>query len=280
MLIRLNWKGMGSKMEKVIVKIGGSIAGEGLENVVNDVAACVKDKKIVIVHGGGPQIDSLSKRLGKEPIYFTSPSGFKSRFTDEETRDIALLAMAGYVNKKIVSLLGFRGVSAVGISGADGPTLIARRKDKLIVQDGGKKRVVRGDYSGIVEEVDGTLVNILLSSGFTPVIAPIALSHEGELVNVDGDRAAAQLAKAIGANMLISVTDVPGLMLDEQLVRKLTANEARRLIEEIGGGMKKKIFAALEAIRIGVPLVVVCSGLEENPITRSLKLESGTVITQ
>ncbi|MBS7287433.1 MAG: [LysW]-aminoadipate/[LysW]-glutamate kinase [Candidatus Freyarchaeota archaeon] len=265
---------------KMVVKVGGSLADEGLEKSIMNVYAAAKDNQVVIVHGGGPQISALSEKLGKKPVYVTAASGFKSRYTDQETRDIAVMAMVGNVNKRIVSLLNSRGISAVGISGADGPTLIARRKDKLIVQEGNKKRVLKGDYSGKIDEVNGSLVSLLISLGYVPVVAPIAISSDGELVNVDGDRAAAYIAKAINADVLVSVTDVPGLILNGKVVRRLTIKEAEELVSQLEGGMKKKVFAALEALKIGVPAVVICSGLMENSVASAAKMECGTVITR
>ncbi len=265
---------------KIVVKIGGSLADEGLEKVVANVSAATIGNQMVIVHGGGPQINVLSERLGKKPVYVTAPSGFRSRYTDEETRNIAVMAMVGNVNKKIVSLLNQFGISAVGISGADGSTLIARRKDKLIVQEGDKKRVLRGDYSGKIDEVNDKLISLLISLGYVPVVAPIAMSNDGELVNVDGDRAAAYIAKSIDADMLVSVTDVPGLILNGEVVRRLMMSEAEKLVPMVEGGMKKKIFAAIEALKIGVPAVIICSGLMENAVISAIKMESGTVITR
>lgn len=265
---------------KIVVKIGGSLADEGLEKSMANVYTAAKDNQVVIVHGGGPQISALSERLGKKPVYVTAPSGFKSRYTDQETRDIAVMAMVGNVNKRIVSFLNSRGIPAVGISGADGPTLIAKRKDKLIVQEGDKKRVLKGDYSGKIDEINGSLVSLLISLGYVPVVAPIAISSDGELVNVDGDRAAAYIAKAINADVLVSVTDVPGLILDGEVVRRLTIKEAEDLVSRLEGGMKKKVFAALEALKIGVPTVVICSGLMENSVASAAKMECGTVITK
>lgn len=265
---------------KIVVKVGGSLAGNELEKVVTNISLAAKDNQVVVVHGGGAQINSISEKLGKKPVYVTSPSGFESRYTDEETRDIAVMAMVGNVNKRIVSLLNVKGVRAVGISGADGPTLIAKRKDKIIVQDGDKKVVLKGDYSGKIEKADGTLVSFLLSLGYVPVVAPIAISTDGELVNVDGDRAAANLAKAINADMLVSATDVPGVILNGEVVRKLSIDEAEKLLPKIEGGMRKKIYAAIEALNIGVPTVVICDGTVENSVVRAARLEHGTVITK
>ncbi len=265
---------------KIVVKIGGSLADEKLWSVIRDVAEIAKDEQVIVVHGGGPQINFLSEKLGKKPVYVVSASGFRSRYTDEETRDIAVMAMVGNVNKKITSLLNSLGSPAIGISGADGGTLIAKRKDKLIVQEGNKKRVLKGDYSGKVERADGKLVSFLISLGYVPVVAPIAISDDGELVNVDGDRAAAHLSQAVGADMLVSITDVPGVILEGKIVRRLNISEAEELITRLEGGMKKKVFAALEALKMGVPVVVISSGLIGNAVTRAVKMECGTVIAK
>ncbi|MEM1657469.1 MAG: [LysW]-aminoadipate/[LysW]-glutamate kinase [Candidatus Jordarchaeales archaeon] len=265
---------------KIVVKVGGSLAGNELEKVVANISLAAKDNQVVVVHGGGAQINNISERLGKKPAYVTSPSGFESRYTDEETRDIAVMAMVGNVNKRIVSLLNVNGVGAVGISGVDGPTLIAKRKDKIIVQEGDRKVVLRGDYSGRIEKTDGTLISFLLSLGYVPVVAPIAISTDGELVNVDGDRAAANLAKVINADILISATDVAGVILNGEVVRRLTIEEAEKLLPKIEGGMRKKLFAAIEALKIGVPTVVICNGAAENSVVKAARLEHGTVITK
>ncbi len=262
----------------ITIKIGGAMVDKGIENLIEDIANLSKEHRIVIVHGGGPQINEIAKRLGKEPVYVTSPSGFKSRFTDKETRDISIMAMAGRVNKKIVATLWKNGIPAVGLTGLDGKTLIAKRKDKIVAVENGRKRVIRGDYSGKIEEVDGRLLNLILENGYVPVVAPIGISHEDEPVNLDGDRAAAHIAKAVNANIFISLTDVQGVIIDEKVIQRLDRQEAEKILKKVGGGMRKKIFAALEALNLGVKPVVICSGLEKNPISSALTLKTGTVI--
>lgn len=251
---------------------------KGIENLIEDITNLSKEHRIVIVHGGGPQINEIAKRLGKEPVYVTSPSGFKSRFTDKETRDISIMAMAGRVNKKIVATLWKNGIPAVGLTGLDGKTLIAKRKDKIVAVENGRKRVIRGDYSGKIEEVDGRLLNLILENGYVPVVAPIGISYENEPVNLDGDRAAAHVAKAVNANIFISLTDVQGVIIDGKVIQSLDRQEAEKILKKVGGGMRKKIFAALEALNLGVKPVVICSGLEKNPISSALTLKTGTVI--
>nr|MDO8090536.1 [LysW]-aminoadipate/[LysW]-glutamate kinase [Candidatus Sigynarchaeota archaeon] len=262
----------------ITMKIGGAMVDKGIENLIEDIANLSKEHRIVIVHGGGPQINEIAKRLGKKPVYVTSPSGFKSRFTDKETRDISIMAMAGRVNKKIVATLWKNGIPTVGLTGLDGKTLIAKRKDKIVAVENGRKRVIRGDYSGKIEEVDGRLLNLILENGYVPVVAPIGISYENEPVNLDGDRAAVHVAKAVKANIFISLTDVQGVIIDGKVIQSLDRQEAEKILKKVGGGMRKKIFAALEALNLGVKPVVICSGLEKNPISSALTLKTGTVI--
>jgi len=262
----------------ITIKIGGSLADRETGSLVEDVNKLIKEHKLVIVHGGGPQINEISKKLGKEPTIVKSPSGFKSRFTDKETMDITIMAMAGKVNKNIVALLRKNQVPAIGITGLDGRTIVAERKDKIVAIENGKKRVLRGDYSGKIREVNGALLKLIMENGYLPVVAPIGISLDNEPVNLDGDRAAAQIAKAVNADVFVSLTDVPGLIIDGELVRNLNRQEAEEVLKKVEGGMRKKIFAALEALDLGIKMVIICSGLEKNPVSSALELKVGTVI--
>ncbi len=263
----------------IAIKIGGAMVDKETGNLVADLKNLIKENKIVIVHGGGPQINEIAKKLGKEPIFVKSPSGFRSRFTDMETRDISIMAMAGKVNKKIVALLRKNQIPAVGLTGLDGKTLIAERKDKIIAVEDGRKRVLRGDYSGKIKETNGVLLSLFLENGYIPVVAPIGISFEDEPVNIDGDRAAAHIAKAVNADIFISLTDVQGVMIDGELIKSLSKQETEEIIKKVGGGMRKKIFAALEALNLGLKPVVICSGIVKDPISSALTLKTGTVIT-
>ena len=249
------------------------------ENLIADIGKLSKEHKIVIVHGGGPQINEITKKLGKEPKFVMSPSGFRSRFTDKETRDISIMAMAGKVNKKIVALLRKNQIPAIGLTGLDGKILIAERKDKIIAVENGRKRVLRGDYSGKIKDVNGSLLILFLENGYVPVVAPIGISYEDEPVNIDGDRAAAHIAKAVNADIFISLTDVQGVIIKGELIQSLSKQDAEEIIKKVGVGMRKKIFAAIEALNLGIKPVVVCSGLEKDPISSALTLKAGTVIT-
>ncbi|MEM2144224.1 MAG: [LysW]-aminoadipate/[LysW]-glutamate kinase [Candidatus Jordarchaeaceae archaeon] len=262
----------------VTIKIGGAMLNKETGNLIADLNKLIKEHKIVIVHGGGPQINEISKKLGKEPVFVTSPSGFRSRFTDKETRDISIMVMAGKINKSIVALLQKNQIPAIGLTGLDGKMLVAERKDKIIAVENGKKRVIRGDYSGKIVEVNGTLLNLIIEKGYIPVIAPIGISHENEPVNLDGDRAAAHIAKAVNADLFVSLTDVQGVIIDGEVVHNINRQEAEEYLKKVKGGMRKKIFAALEALDLGIKPVVICSGLEKDPISSALTLKTGTVI--
>ena len=210
-----------------------------------------------------------------------SASGVKSRLTDKETLIIAEMVMAGKINKELVSELLKREVKAVGISGIDGNTIQSKRKDKLTIYDPerGKKRVIRGDNSGKIEKVDPTLLQLLLENGYTPVIAPITASEEMDPLNTDGDRTAVHVASALKADKLVLFTDVEGVLKDGKVVPKIGAEDIKDFFELVKGGMKKKVFAAREALDMGIQEVIVSSGLVENPISDAVEGKIGTSLS-
>jgi acetylglutamate/LysW-gamma-L-alpha-aminoadipate kinase len=172
------------------------------------------------------------------------------------------------------------GLQAVGISGVDGGTVNApRKKDLLIVDEKGRKRLINGDYSGKIQTIDTNLVNLLLKADYIPVISPIALGNEYELLNVDGDRLAAHVAGALKAETLIFFTDVEGVIIGEQVVDTMTYMEAKEMLPKIGHGMITKLYAVLEALDRGVGEVRITSGLKVNPITEAMNNMTGTLIT-
>ena len=161
----------------------------------------------------------------------------------------------------------------------DGTLFEGRRKKKLAtVDERGRKVLIDGGYTGRVEAVNRSLVELLMSGGYLPVVSPVALSEEHELLNIDGDRAAAALASGMSADAVIFVTNVEGLMLDGRLVENLPATEVQRALPGIGFGMQKKVMAAADAVRQGVPRAIICSGTRQEPLTRALALERCTVI--
>ena len=264
----------------IVVKVGGSILKEGSSELVYDIKNVLSKNQIVLVHGGGKEVTEIASKLGKKQEFVVSPNGFSSRYTDKETIEIFTMVMAGKINKQIVSSLQRHGISVVGLSGLDGFLVRAKRKKRLVVVDErGRKRVVDGGYTGKISEINAHLLRLLTENSYVPVIAPVAISEEFEPLNVDGDRTAAYVAGTLNADRLILLTDVEGLVLNCKLVPKLNVSEAKKSLSKIGRGMITKVYAAIEALNLGVGEVLISSGLERLPISSSLEHECGTVIT-
>ncbi len=263
-----------------VVKFGGSILAHGVpDSLIADIAK-LNPEETVVVHGGGPEVNELSRRLGVEPRFVVSPDGIRSRYTDSETMEIFVMAMKGKINTEIILKLSANGVRAAGISGTDAGTIVAQRKKKLLtVNDRGRRMVIEGGYTGTIQDVSSVLLKTILSSGIMPVVSPIALGTEFEALNIDGDRAAAGIAGKLTANALILLTNVDGLLRDGNVVPHLNLEEAYAEIKKVGNGMDKKILAATEAIKAGVDKVVIANGLVNDPVTRAFN-NVGTVITR
>ncbi len=267
----------------IVLKLGGRLLAQdvSLNELFDDLAQISKNHKVVVCHGGGPQIDDLLSRLGIEPVILESASGVKSRITDKETLEVAEMVMAGKENKEIVSKLLKRGVNAVGISGLDGNTIQSKKKDKLVIIDpeSGKKRIFRGDNSGKIDKVNPQLLKLLLDNNYTPVVAPITASEEMDPLNTDGDRTAVHVASALKADKLILFTDVAGVMKEDQLISKIGREEMKDYFNYAQGGMKKKIYAAKEALELGIQEVIISSGLIQKPISDAVAGKVGTSLS-
>ncbi len=268
----------------ITVKIGGSIVDGLHRTAVADIAGAAGPGGggVAIVHGGGGEVTRVCSQLGKEPKFVTSPGGIRSRYTDAETAEIFAMVMAGRVNTGIVRMLQEGGVNAAGLSGVDGGTIRARRKGRLvIVNERGRRQAVEGGYTGSITSVDAGLLGALLERGVTPVVSPIAMGEERhELLNVDGDRAAARVAAALGASSVLFVTDVDGLLDGSgRLVPELDgAAGAREAMSRAGPGMEKKLLAAAEALEGGVGEALIASGARENPVSAAVAHDGCTVI--
>ncbi len=260
-----------------VIKIGGSIAGE-----IGALAAELRGMKdIVLMHGGAAKTTEVAERMGKPQRFVESAGGFRSRFTDKESMGIFAMVTCGAVNKGIVEKLQQAGVNAFGLSGADGGLIRAKRKDVLKIVENGKEKILRGDYSGKVEKVDGEMLRKLLALGVVPVIAPVALSHENELVSMDADRGAAAVAGAVGAERLVIFTDVDGFFRNfpNDLVAELKgAKELEEATALAKGGMKKKLLAAKEALDAGVREIVIANAKVGKPLQNAMNGEKRTVI--
>ena len=265
----------------IVVKVGGG-AGIAYDTLCNDLAALTRaGQRFVLVHGGSHETNTLAERLGHPPRFVTSPSGYTSRYTDRVTLELFLMATAGKVNKLIVERLQHVGVNAIGLSGLDGRILQGQRKAVIRIIEDGKQKVLRDDWTGTVEQVNTDLLRLLLDAGLLPVIAPIAISNIGEALNVDGDRAAAAIAAALGADTLVLLTNVPGLLRvfpdESTLVRHIPRADVEAYLPLAQGRMKKKILGASEALNQGVGRVILGDARVSEPVSRALAGE-GTVI--
>ena len=266
----------------IVVKAGG---GKGLdtEAVCADVAELVaQGEQVVLVHGGSHETNVISEKLGHPPRFVTSISGHSSRYTDRETLEIFAMVTAGRINKLLVERLQQLGVNAVGLSGLDGRLLEGKRKSTLRIVENGKRKILRGEYSGKIERVNVGLLETLLETGYTPVVAPLAISYESEALNVDGDRAAAAIGSALKAQTVVILTNVPGLLRDfpdeSTLISHIPLAQAQEHLDRYAQGrMKRKLLGAIEALHDGVGQVVIADGRVAQPVRRALDGQ-GTVI--
>ncbi len=268
-------------MNPIVVKVGGA-AGVDSEAVCADLAALTAEGwPLVLVHGTSAAADALAARVGLPTRHITSPSGHVSRYTDPDTLEIFVAAAAGQVNKGLVANLQRLGCNAAGLSGVDGRLLVARRKDAVRAVENGRQRIIRDDYTGQLESANGDLLRMLLAAGYTPVVAPLALGTQGERLNVDGDRAAALLAASLGADALVILSNVPGLLAnfpdETSLIHHVPAAHLGTVEGLAQGRMKKKMLAAREALGAGVPTVILADSRRADPIRAALGGE-GTVI--
>ena len=265
----------------IVVKIGGA-EGIGPEQSCDGIADLVRSgERVVVVHGGSHETNTLSERLGVEPRFITSPSGHTSRYTDEQAIDIFQMGCAR-LNARIVRLLRERVVDAVGLSGIDGGLWTAKRKPAIRAVEGEITTIIRDDHSGTIESVDARLLEALIDAGRTPVLCPPAIGREFEPINVDADRAAAQTAGAMHAEALVILSNVPGLLRsfpdESSLIPSLARAELGSAIELAQGRMKRKIIAAGGALDAGVGRVVLADARRERPIQYALEGQ-GTVLS-
>ena len=265
----------------ITIKIGGSVVDNLHPSTIDDIKKVVQQEGVILVHGGGKEVTKVTEQLGKEPKFVVSPSGIKSRYTDKETSEIFTMVMSGRINKAIVQMLQKNGINAIGLSGMDGKTIEANRKKKLmIMNEKGRKQVIDGGYTGKISNVNSDLIKTIMDKGYTPVISPIAISEESEFLNVDGDRAAANVAGHVKADKVLFITNVDGLLMEDKLVEKLSLQEAKEIMPKIGFGMEKKILAATEALEMGVTEALIANGQKENPISSAIAHNNCTVITK
>ena len=258
----------------VVVKYGGNaMINEQLkQQVMEDIALLwLIGVKVVLVHGGGPEISDTMKRLGKESVFVNG-----LRVTDKETVDIVQMVLAGKVNKTLVNLLQTKGGRAVGLSGLDGGIIQAEMKDEAL------------GYVGRITKIRTTPILDLLEKNYIPVVSTIAGDKEGNVYNINGDTAAAHIAGALGAERLIMMTDIAGVLMDKDdpstLIPHLTVAEAKGLYGSgvIAGGMIPKVDCCIEALEHGVKNVVIMDGRIPHSILMELLTDegAGTMVTK
>ncbi len=257
----------------VVIKYGGNaMIDESLkQQVMEDIVLLqLVGIKVVLVHGGGPEISDLMKRLGKQAQFVNG-----LRVTDAETVDIVQMVLAGKVNKSLVNLLQKKGGTAMGLSGMDGRLIEAKMRDPQL------------GFVGDVTRINTKPITDLIDNGYIPVISTLGCDKDGNTYNINGDTAAAFIAGALGAYRLILMTDIAGILKDPKdpatLIPRITVSEAEKLEEQgiISGGMIPKVACCVEAIRRGVRKVIIMDGRIPHSILLELFTDegAGTMVT-
>ena len=258
----------------IVIKYGGNAMIE--ENLKQGFARDVVLLKLVgmhpvIVHGGGPQINDMLKRVGKQGEFIQG-----MRVTDAETMDVVEMVLGGLVNKEIVNLINQQGGLAVGLTGKDGGFIRAK---KMLIQD--RERADQWldiGQVGEIESIDPALIELLETRDFIPVIAPIGVGKNGESYNINADLVAGELARVINAEKLILLTNTPGVLdKDGNLLTGLTAAKVDSLVADgtISGGMIPKIGSALEAVKCGVKSCHIIDGRVEHGLLLEVLTDEG-----
>lgn len=247
--------------KNIVVKYGGAaMSNEAYKRAaMRDVVMLSRlGIGITLVHGGGPEIDAILDKMGKKAVFIDG-----LRYTDAETLDVVCMTLAGKVNKELVGLICAAGGRAVGLCGADGAVLRVSKR-------GGEPDL---GFVGDIRQTDTTLLEILLSGGFIPVLATIGIDDTGALFNINADTAAAAAAVALRAEKLISMTDVKGVLdADGSLIKTIRAGEVRRLIDRgaVSGGMIPKALCCAAAVEGGLKEALVVDGRVPHAVLRAL----------
>jgi len=264
--------------DTVVVKYGGSaMVDTTLSTAFGHDIALLKQVGVnpVVVHGGGPQISAMLRRLQIESTFIDG-----LRVTDAAMIDVIEMVLAGKVNKQVAGLINRAGALAVGISGLDGGLITARRLLRRARENGVETdRMLDLGFVGEPARIDPRVIYALSGSGLIPVIAPIGAGEQGETYNINADTAAGAIAGAVSASRLLMLTDVPGVLDgDGRLIPELTAEDARRGIASgmISGGMIPKVETCLEAVRAGAKAAVILDGRVQHSCLLELFTEAGT----
>ena len=258
----------------IVIKYGGNamVNGRLKDAVMGDmVLLSLIGVKVVLIHGGGPEITEMMNRMGKKAVFMDG-----LRVTDRETMDIALMVLAGKINKNLVRIIENKGGKAVGLCGIDGGTIKAEQLDEKL------------GFVGQVTKVDTGLITDVLDKGYIPVISTIGCDSEGEIYNINADTAAAKIAGALKAESLILMTDTSGILMDKDdpssTISKLTAGELQDLIKRgtVSEGMIPKAECCIDALNYGVKKVFIIDGrIPHSILIETLTDEgAGTMLVQ
>jgi acetylglutamate kinase len=268
--------------QTIVIKFGGSTMGDRSlsQAFARDVALLRQaGVKPIVVHGGGPQIGSLLKRLGIESKFH---SGL--RVTDAQTIEVVEMVLAGSINKEIVASISAEGELAIGLCGKDGGMVFAERLRSACSSGSPCDGEVDLGFVGTPARIDRRVLDVLVNGGVIPVIAPIALGKDGHTYNVNADTFAGAVAGALGARRLLFLTDVPGVLdRSGRVIKEITVADARAMIEDglISGGMIPKVETCIEALARGVEGVVILDGTSPHAVLLELFTDggAGTLIT-
>lgn len=267
----------------IVIKLGGhAMVDQSIMNTVVEDAVLLHyvGMRVVLVHGGGPEITEKMKAVGKEPKFVGG-----LRVTDKDTLEIAQMVLAGKISNTIVSMIAKNGAKGVGISGNDGGLVIAEKTGLKKVQVGDTEIEVDLGYVGDIREINPQLLETMLDAGYIPVVSPLALDKKGNDLNINADTMAGELAVALKAYKLISLTDVDGVMNKErsEIFHRLTLKKVDALMADgtISGGMIPKLEASVNAVRHGVEGAHILNGNSEHNLLLELFTDSGvgTMIT-
>ncbi len=258
----------------VVVKYGGNamISEELKQQVMEDIVLLhLIGVKVVLVHGGGPEITETLNKIGKESVFLNG-----LRVTDKETADVVQMVLAGKINKTLVNLIEINGGKAIGISGLDGHMIEAETKDEKL------------GFVGRITKVDVSPVKDILEKGYIPVVSTIGCDDKGNVYNINADTAASYIAGAMGAKRLISMTDIAGVLKDkddpDSIIKCINIEDAQKLFESgvISGGMIPKVECCIDAIRKGVEKVIIMDGRIPHSILIELLTDegAGTMVTE
>ena len=251
----------------VVIKYGGNamVNPELKQQVMEDITLLwLIGVKVVLIHGGGPEISEMMAKVGKKPQFING-----LRVTDKETIDLVQMVLAGKVNKDLVNLIQSKGGHAIGLSGIDGGILEATVKDEAL------------GFVGEITKVRTKPIEDILEKNYIPVVSTVASDRQGNTYNINGDTAAAAIAGALGAERLIMMTDIAGILMDKDdpatLLASVTVSEAKKLYETgvISGGMIPKVDCCIEAIEKGVNNVVIMDGRIPHSILMELLTDEG-----